>query len=59
MEPPLLLKVEDAARRLGLSRTKTYELIARRELAAVRIGGRLRVPERELNRWVTRLHRTA
>ena len=33
---PLLIRVEEAARLLGLGRTKTYELIATGQLRAVR-----------------------
>ncbi len=40
----LLLKVEDAADALSLGRSKTYELIQRGELRAVKIGRSTRIP---------------
>jgi excisionase family DNA binding protein len=46
----LLLRVADAAELLQISRTKLYELIARGEVPAVRIGGSVRVSRRELER---------
>ena len=45
------LKVPEAAAELGIPRTRCYELIARGELPAVRIGERsIRVNRRELER---------
>ncbi len=47
------LKVSEAAELLGLPRTRTYELIQRGELPAVRIGERsIRVNRRELERFL-------
>jgi excisionase family DNA binding protein len=46
----LFLKPLEAARRLSLSRSKIYELIAEGELASCRIGGVLRVPAKALER---------
>jgi excisionase family DNA binding protein len=47
------LKVPEAAELLGLPRTRTYELIQRAELPAVRIGERsIRVNRRELERFL-------
>ena len=40
----LLLSVEEAADRLSLGRTKTYELIASGQLRSVNIGRARRVP---------------
>jgi len=37
---------------LDLGRTKTYELVARGEIPAVRIGLVLRVNREELDRWL-------
>lgn len=42
--PVMLLRPAEAAAMIGLSRTKTYELIARGELPSVRFGGSVRVP---------------
>jgi excisionase family DNA binding protein len=47
------MRVPEAAELLGLPRTRTYELIARGELPAVRIGERsLRVNRRELEKFL-------
>lgn len=51
-EPPLLLRVEEAARLLGLGRTKVYELIARGELRAIKVDAATRVPRAELDAWI-------
>lgn len=40
----LVVSVPEAARMLGVSRTLGYELVARGELGAVRLGRRLVVP---------------
>ncbi len=47
------LKVPEAAAELGIPRTRCYELIARGELPAVRIGERsIRVNRTELERFL-------
>ncbi len=47
------LRVPEAAELLGLPRTRTYELIARGELPAVRIGERsIRVHRGQLERFL-------
>ena len=47
------LKVADAAELLGLPRTRTYELIQKGELPAVRIGERsIRVNRQELEKFL-------
>ncbi len=47
------LKVPEAAAELGIPRTRCYELIARGELPAVRIGERsIRVNRNELERFL-------
>ncbi len=47
------LKVPEAAAELGIPRTRCYELIARGELPAVRIGERsIRVNRKELERFL-------
>jgi excisionase family DNA binding protein len=50
--PPLLLKVPEAARMLNVSRTTLYELMRAGDIRTVRIGRAVRVPVRELERWV-------
>jgi len=52
IEPPLLLRAHEAGRLLGLGRSTVFELIARGELPAVRIGRAVRVPRAALERWV-------
>jgi excisionase family DNA binding protein len=51
-EMPLLLRPEEAARAVALSRSTIYRMIASGELAAVRIGRTLRVPAQALRDWV-------
>jgi excisionase family DNA binding protein len=47
------MRVPEAAALLGLPRTRTYELIQRGELPAVRIGERtIRVNRRELEKFL-------
>ena len=47
------LRVQEAANLLSLPRTRTYELIQRGELPAVRIGERsIRVNRQELERFL-------
>jgi excisionase family DNA binding protein len=47
------LKVSEVADLLGLTPQRAYDLIARGELPAVRIGSRsIRVPRRELERYL-------
>jgi len=46
------LTLAEVQRVLGLGRTKTYELVARGEIPAVRIGRVLRVNREELDRWL-------
>ena len=47
---PLVVSVAEAARMLGISKTLAYGLVARQELPSVRVGGRVRVPRRALER---------
>ncbi len=51
----LLLSIEEAARALGLGRSKTYELIAVGELEVVHIGRCARVPFDAVEAFVQRL----
>lgn len=45
-QQPLLLGVDEAARRLGIGRSKLYQLLQTRELVSVHVGRRrLVVPE--------------
>jgi len=49
---PGLLTVPEAAQLLRISRNLAYELVARNELPAVRLGRAIRVPRRELEAWI-------
>lgn len=51
----LLLSVEEAARALGVGRTKTYELISAGEIEVVHIGRCARVPVDAVEAYVDRL----
>jgi excisionase family DNA binding protein len=51
----ILLTVNEAATRLGLGKTKVYELLTSGELASVRIGAARRIPIRALEEYVERL----
>lgn len=50
--PETYLTVKEVARRLAVGRTTIYELIAKRELVAIRIGRARRIPESALERWL-------
>ena len=47
-----LLKVPEAAERLALGRTHTYDLITRGLLPHIRIGRAVRIPEAALNEFL-------
>jgi excisionase family DNA binding protein len=51
----LLLSVEEAARALGIGRSKTYELISAGDLETVHIGRSTRVPVAALHDLLDRL----
>lgn len=55
MDSANLLTVEQAADRLGLRRSKTYELLAKGELGSVKIGKARRVPLRLVEAFIERL----
>lgn len=48
---PLLITVREAAKRVGLSKDKVYDLIAAGDFPCKRIGGIIRVPVRALEEW--------
>jgi excisionase family DNA binding protein len=52
---PLLFNVRDAARLLGLGRSKFYELLSTGEVRTVRVGRRRLVPADALTEYVARL----
>jgi excisionase family DNA binding protein len=47
-----LLKVREAADRLGLGKSKVFELIARGELDSVKIDGARRISERAIDEFI-------
>ena len=49
----LLLRVEEAAELLGLSRAKLYMMIGAGEVPVVRVGKCVRIPADRLREWVT------
>jgi excisionase family DNA binding protein len=51
-QEPRLLTISEVARLLRLSRAFTYELVARHDLPAVRLGRRVVVPYKALERWL-------
>jgi len=57
--PVLLVRPEDAARVLGVGRTKVYELIRSGALRSVRVGGLRRIPVAALKEFVPRLDEEA
>jgi len=52
METNTLMRASEVAQKLGLGRSKTYELIAAGRLPTVRIGRSVRVPREALERWI-------
>jgi excisionase family DNA binding protein len=59
MSEPLLLRIEDVARQLQISRSMAYLLIQRRQLPAIRLGRSVRVPQDALVKWVRQETATA
>ena len=55
----LLLKVEEAAQLLSLSRKTLYDLMRRGELASLKIGGSRRIPLSALHTLIARLEEVA
>jgi excisionase family DNA binding protein len=49
---PLLVRVEEAARLLSLSRSMIYEMMNRGELPSIRCGAARRIPLAALRAWV-------
>jgi excisionase family DNA binding protein len=58
-QEPLLLRIEDAAHRLSISRATMYRLIQRGEVPIIRIGSAVRVRAFELDLWVAGIANTA
>lgn len=49
---PLVHRVNDACARIGISRTKLYQLLKTGELRTFKIAGRVVIAESELRRFV-------
>jgi excisionase family DNA binding protein len=49
-----LLTVPEAARLLRISRNLAYELVAQRQIPALRLGRAIRVPRHALIEWIVR-----
>lgn len=54
-EPPVLVTVEEVARRLSIGRTATYMLVLKGELQSVKIGRTRRVVVTSITDYITRL----
>lgn len=52
MQERLLYRVSEAAKLLGVSRTKAYSLAARGVIPVVRFDGSVRVPVDALHDWI-------
>jgi excisionase family DNA binding protein len=50
---PLLWSPAQAAKRLGISRAKLYELLASRELASLKVGAKRLIPDAECQRFIS------
>jgi excisionase family DNA binding protein len=49
---PLLLRPVEAARLLGISRSKLYEILVAGEIPTIHIGRSVRIPLAQLRAWV-------
>lgn len=54
---PVALTTADAARSLGIGKTKLFELIAEGQLPAIRLGGRTLIRRDDLESFVAALPR--
>lgn len=53
MENHALLTVQEAAKLLRVSRNATYELVARGDLPAIRLGRQIRISRALIEQWVS------
>ena len=51
-ESPLLLRVPEVARSLGIARSLAYEMARDGRLPVIHIGKAVRVPRRRLEAWI-------
>ena len=54
---PLLLRVEEAARLLGIGRTRVYDLVRTRALQSVKLFGSRRIPRSSIDTYIAALLR--
>jgi len=54
---PLLLRVEEAARLLGIGRTRVYDLVRTRALESVKLSGSRRIPRTSIDTYIAALLR--
>jgi excisionase family DNA binding protein len=59
MSEKLLLTVAEAAQRMGLGRSFTYDLIRRGAIVSIKIGGARRVAVADIDEFVERLRAEA
>ncbi|WP_024491628.1 helix-turn-helix domain-containing protein [Streptomyces sp. NBC_01754] len=52
--PLVALTVAEAARRIGIGRTKLYEYVTSGEIASVKIGSLRRIPAEAVNEFLSR-----
>jgi excisionase family DNA binding protein len=52
---PVLLRINDACRFIGIGRSKLYELIAQGQIDAVKVGARTLVPTTSLEKFIRSL----
>jgi excisionase family DNA binding protein len=52
VDSPLLLRVPEVARTLGIARSLAYEMARDGRLPAIHIGRAVRVPRRRLEAWI-------
>ena len=50
----LMLKPAEVAEAIGISRSKTYELLQRGQIPSVRVGSSVRVPVDALKAWIAK-----
>ncbi len=55
MSDKFLLRVDEAAARLGVGRSFLYGLVQRREIGSVKLGRARRIPMRALEEFVKKL----
>lgn len=49
---PGMLRPKDVAKRLGVCRSRVYKMIQAGEMGSVQVGGVIRIPEAEVDRYI-------